>query len=208
MEASFIAIGHRPPLESREQSAAFVGENWRVLVDVVSCHWWQLMKLCRRYIDTVVAGNRIAKYLCDYYNFLDLNQVTFVHPGFMKANHLETFIQQSSNDYTNSTQSFTQLTKVRKWDKLICRLTDIEKARHEERVRISDRIEHTQLKMQSISRLFWLPGIWNNMFANLDNDLTFNFITVPGSAHVEIARLCRFDNSTIAFSKDMNLFVM
>ena len=32
------------------------------------------------------------------------------------------------------------------------------------------------------------------MFANLDNDLTFNFITVPGSAHVEIARFCRLDN--------------
>ena len=46
------------------------------------------------------------------------------------------------------------------------------------------------------------------MFANLDNDLTFNFSTVPGSAHVEIARLCRLDNSIISFSKDMNLFVM
>ena len=46
------------------------------------------------------------------------------------------------------------------------------------------------------------------MFANLDNDRTFNFITVPGSANVEIARLCRLDNSIIAFSKDMNLFVM
>ena len=46
------------------------------------------------------------------------------------------------------------------------------------------------------------------MFANLDNDLTFNFSTAPGSAYVEIARLCSLDNSTIAFSKDMNLFVM
>ena len=46
------------------------------------------------------------------------------------------------------------------------------------------------------------------MFANLNNDLTFNFRTVPGSAHVEIAWLCRLDNNTIAFSKDMNLFVM
>ena len=102
MEASLRAIGHRPPLESREQIAAFVGEHRRVLVDMVSCHWWQLMKICRRYIDPVIAGNRIAKYLCDYYNFLDLDQVTFVFPEFMTANHLETFIQQRSNDYTKT----------------------------------------------------------------------------------------------------------
>ena len=81
---------------------------------------------------------------------------------------------------------FYSINKGQKMD----RLTDIENARHEERVRIADRIDHTQLKMQSISRLFWLPGIWNNMFANLDNHLTFNFSTVPGSAHIEIARLC------------------
>ena len=81
MEASLRAIGHRPPLESREKIAAFVGEQRRVLVDVVTCHWWKLMKLCRRYIDLVIAGNQIAIYLCDYYNFLDLNQVTFVIPG-------------------------------------------------------------------------------------------------------------------------------
>ena len=58
------------------------------------------MKHC--YIDPVIAGNQIAIYLCDYYNFLDLNQVTFVFPGFMTANHLETFIQQRSNDYTKT----------------------------------------------------------------------------------------------------------
>ena len=102
MKASLRAISHRPSLESREQIAAFVGEYRRVLVDVVSCHWWQLMNLCRRYIDPVIAGNRIAIYLCDYYNFLDLNQVPFVFPGFMTANHLETFIQQRSNDYTKT----------------------------------------------------------------------------------------------------------
>ena len=58
----------------------------------------------------------------------------------MTAKHLETFSQQRSNDYKKSTQSSTQVTKVIKWDQLISRLTDIETAQHEDRVRITDRI--------------------------------------------------------------------
>ena len=100
MEASLRVIGHNPPLLTKEQVAQQVGNDRQVLVEVVSCHWRKLDEICRRFINPYTAREHICRYLCTYYDFLNLGQVKFVFPGNLTGNHFDSFLQTRSKEYT------------------------------------------------------------------------------------------------------------
>ena len=98
---SLRVIGHSPPLLlTKEQAAQQVGNDRQVLVHVVSCHWRKLDEICRRFMSPNTAREHICRYLCTYYDFLNLGQVTFVFPGNLTGNHFDSFLQARSREYT------------------------------------------------------------------------------------------------------------
>ena len=97
---SLRVIGHSPPLLTTGQVAQQVGNYRQVLVDVVSFHWRKLDEIGRRFINPDTAREHICRYLCTYYDFLNLGQVTFVFPGNLTGNHFDSFLQEGSREYT------------------------------------------------------------------------------------------------------------
>ena len=102
---------------------------------------------------------------------------------------------------------------IRKWNKLIGRLSEFRLVSAPESLKIAAQINHIHFKIARISSYYWRPGYWNIMFAGMVgaialDDYNLSYTVDEGSAQVEIATRVRSDNSATVFSKEINVFTM